>query len=309
MQKLLFISMWILVSGNSFSQNIAFNSTELYPEGVAFSSKNNTYYVSSMYYGKIGKVDVKGNYTEFIDDADLVSTVGLKADDKRNVLYVCISDPGVSTKTNPATQGKLAKLAVYDLTTGTRKFIADLGALNPTGGNFANDIALDNEGNIYVTNSFSPIIFKITQAGEASIFTTSSFWKGDGFNLNGIVYLPEGFLLVAQSNTGNLYKVNIKQPTEITKVETKAIAGADGLVLGKKNELLVISNIAQKVFKLSTRNNWATANHTQEIATVNTFPTTGVYVNGNFMVLNAKLNELFDPKAVKTSDFMLQQIK
>ncbi len=309
MKKLVFISVSMLMSSISFSQNIVFNSSELYPEGVAFSAKNNSYYVSSLHYGKIGKVDAKGNYTAFVDDADLVSTVGLKADDKRNVLYVCISDPGVSTKTNPATQGKLAKLAVYDLTTGKRKFIADLGALNPTGGNFANDIALDNEGNIYVTNSFSPVIFKITQAGKATVFATSDFWKGEGFNLNGIVYLPNGFLLVAQSNTGNLYKVSIRQPTVITKVETKAIAGADGLVMGNKNELLVISNSAQKVFKLSSNDAWATANQTQETATVNTFPTTGVYVNGNFVVLNAKLNELFDPKAVKTSDFVLQKIK
>ena len=35
---------------------------------------------------------------------------------------------------------------------------------------FINDIALDPQGNAYVTNSLSPFIHKITPDGEASVF-------------------------------------------------------------------------------------------------------------------------------------------
>jgi sugar lactone lactonase YvrE len=302
------IVMAMLIVSSAFGQSIQFNSKELYPEGVAYSAKRNSFYVSSIHYGKIGKVDTKGNYTPFVDDAELVSTLGLLADDKRNLLYVCISDPGVSVKTNPATQGKLAKLAAYDLSSGKRKFIVDLGSLNTAGGNFANDVAMDAEGNLYVTNSFSPIIFKVAQSGKASIFATSELWKGEGFNLNGIAFHSNGFLLVAQSNTGSLYKIDLKDPKNIIKINAEPVAGADGIILNEPNELVVISNSSQKVFQLTTNDNWKAATLRNTTATTNVFPTTGVAVKKNYYVLNAKLNEIFDPKLTRTSDFILQLI-
>jgi sugar lactone lactonase YvrE len=308
MKKIITSAFTLIISIHVFAQKIDFISKELYPEGTAYSSKYKTFYISSLHYGKISKVDLKGNITEFIKDSALVSSIGLLADEKRNSLYVCISDPGVSVKTNDATQMKLAKLAAYDLTTGKRKFIVDLGALNKNAGNFANDVTIDENGNLYVTNSFSPIIYKVTQKGKASVFATSDLWKGEGFNLNGIVFY-KGFLMAAQSNTGNLYKINIANPKSITKINTEVITGADGLVLGKENELLVISNSSNKVIKLATTDDWESAKKIGEVATVLSFPTTGVFVNNTYFVLNAKLNEIFDPKATKTSGFLLQGIK
>ncbi len=113
-------SLLFFIVATATAQSINFNSTELYPEGIAFSKKQNTFFVSSLHYGKISKVNFKGNCTEFINDSESVSAVGILADEKRNSLYVCISDPGASIKTNAASQYKLAKLAAYDLTTGKR---------------------------------------------------------------------------------------------------------------------------------------------------------------------------------------------
>jgi sugar lactone lactonase YvrE len=294
---------------NGQSQNILFNANELYPEGIAYNQKQKTFYVSSVHYGKIGKVDWKGNYMPFIDDADLVTSTGIFADEKRNMLYVCVADPGASTKTQAGTQGKFSKLNAYNLTTGNKIFSADLGALNTNGGNFANDLALDKEGNIYVTNSFSPIVYKITQAGRASIFATTDNWKGEGFNLNGIVYHPDGYLIVAKSNNGNLYKVPLATPNKISLIETAPILGADGIVLNNKNELVVISNAKQEVYQLKTTDNWQTASVNATVKSEMPFPTTGVLIKNKYYVLNAKLGELFDSKQEKTSDFLIQEIK
>ncbi len=309
MKQIITSTLLLFIITAATAQSINFNSTELYPEGTAFSKKQNVFFVSSLHYGKISKVDFKGNCTAFINDSESISAIGIIADEKRNSLYVCISDPGVSVKTNTATQYKLAKLASYDLTTGKRKFIADLGVLNSTGGNFANDVTVDRGGNIYVTNSFSPIIFKITQQGKASVFTTSDLWKGEGFNLNGIVCTNDGYLLAAQSNTGFVYKIEIKNPKNISKVNTAAIVGADGLILHNENELIVVSNGSQKVHKIKTTDHWNTATEWEQANTTFTFPTTGVFAKNNYYILNAKLNEIFDAKAAKTSNFLLQEIK
>ncbi len=291
------------------AQNIAFNSNELYPEGIAYSKKQDVFFVSSLHYGKIGKVTRKKVYTEFITDKDLISTIGIHANEKANLLYVCVSDPGVSVKTDKATQMKLAKLIAYDLTTGKRKFIADLGALNKDGGNFANDVDFDNQGNCYVTNSASPIIYKISKTGKASIFATSENWKKEGFNLNGIVVHPSGYLIAAQSNTGELYKISIKNPTEITKINSEIMLGADGIFLNGKNQLIVISNSTKQIFQLNSVDDFTTTNLLKTAFSEMTFPTTGIVVNKKFYVLNAKLNEIFTPNTTLTSDFLIQEIK
>ena len=304
--KILFVLTFAL-SANA--QNIAFNSNELYPEGIAYSKKQDVYFVSSLHYGKIGKVTSKGVYTEFITDTALVSTIGIHANEKANLLYVCVSDPGVAVNTSATTQMKLAKLIAYDLTTGKRKFAADLGVLNPNGGNFANDVDFDLKGNCYVTNSASPIIYKISPKGVPSIFATSENWKKDGFNLNGIVVHPNGYLIVAQSNTGELYKVSIKNPKEITKINSDLILGADGIFLNGENELMVISNSTKQVFQLNSTNDFATVKVVKTAPTEMTFPTTGIVVNKKYYVLNAKLDEIFNPNATKTSNFLIQEIK
>ena len=291
------------------AQDIPFTANELYPEGIAYSKKQDAFFVSSLHYGKIGKVTRKGVYTQFIDDKDLVSTIGIHANQKANLLYVCVSDPGVSVKTDKTTQMKLAKLIAYDLTTGKRKFTVDLGVLNAAGGNFANDVDFDVAGNCYVTNSASPIIYKITPKGVASIFATSENWKKEGFNLNGIVVHPNGYLIAAQSNTGELYKVSIKNPTEITKINADIMLGADGIFLNGNNELMVISNASKQVYQLNSTDEFTNAKTLKTAPTQMTFPTTGIVVNKKYYVLNAKLDEIFNPKATRTSNFLIQEIK
>jgi hypothetical protein len=291
------------------AQSISFSSNELYPEGITYNKKQDAFFVSSLHYGKIGKVTSKGVYTEFITDKDLVSTIGIHGNEKQNLLYVCVSDPGVATNTTAATQMKLAQLIAYDFTTGKRKFVADLGALNPNGNNFANDVDFDSSGNAYVTNSAAAIVYKVTPNGKASIFATSENWKKEGFNLNGIVVHPNGYLIVAQSNTGELYKIAIKNPSEIVKINTDLILGADGIFLNGNNELMVISNSKKEVYQLSTQDDFKTAKVLKTAPTTMDFPTTGIMVNKKYFALNAKLNEIFNPKATRTSDFLIQEIK
>ena len=185
----LFISFSSLAT--SAEADIKFSDQELYPEGITYDVKADQFLVSSMRHGKIGRVGRDGVYHQFISDPKLVSSVGIHIDPGRNLLLVAISDPGVAVGTKKSTQAKLAGLAVYNLTSGKRLAYHDLGALS-AGAHFANDIAVDTKGNIYVTDSFSPIVYKINQQGKASIFVQSDHFKGEGFNLNGIVYHPDG---------------------------------------------------------------------------------------------------------------------
>lgn len=309
-KNILLITAMVAGSFYAGAQSINFEADQLYPEGIAYNRITDEFLVSSLKYGKIGKVSREGIYTPLTTDSLLISTNGLYVDPKTNTVYACVTDAGFSVHTQAKTQRKLAKVIAYDLTDGHRKSVVDLQPLNKDEGNFANDITADTLGNLYVTNSLSPIIFKINKNGVPSVFARSeALWKQEGFNLNGIVYHPNGFLIVAQSNTGVLYKVDCKDPNNIRHIMCPPIVGADGLVLNGKNELLVISNKEKKVFKLVSNGDWVNADLKGTADCEQNTPTTGVYVKGSYYVLNAKLNELMDPAAPKSKIFTIQEIK
>jgi len=255
---------------------ITVSQAGLAPEGVEFDNLNQHFLVSSRTKGQIGTVMDNGTYALFADDARLVSTIGLRVDEARHRLLAAVSDNGSNTtRSTPATLNMLAGLAVFDTDNGSLQKYIDLGALRPGQRHFANDITVDLEGNAYVTDSFSPIIYKVDPQGNASIFLENAALASTGFGLNGIVYHPDGYLLVAKSSEGVLFKVPIRNPAGFTAVTTsQGLVGADGLLLLTPKTLLLVSGSQRMVYRLTSSDSWATTSATGTFATGPTSPTT-----------------------------------
>jgi DNA-binding beta-propeller fold protein YncE len=166
---------------------ISFTKDALYPEGVDYDAKTNRFLVTSLHEGTVGTVSPEGNYQVLFQDDKMVSAIGIRIDNERDRVLVCNSDPGVSLHTQKETQGKLAGVAVFQLSTGKLIKYIDLASLSEGGGHFCNDIAVDGDGTAYVTDSFSPIIYKIDPDNNATILLKNDRFSGKGFNLNGIV--------------------------------------------------------------------------------------------------------------------------
>ena len=299
----------LALSAPAFADDIAFTSDKSYPESVTYSAKQDLFLVGSVTQGLVATVNTSGTYTPFIADPRLVSTVGLLVDDETNTLWVTNSDPGAGMRTAATTQGTLAAIATYDATTGAPKAYYDLGTL-AKGAHFANDIALDTAGNAYVTDSFAPLIYKIDTSGKASIFAQSPlFLAGEGFNLNGIAWHDDGYLLVSKYNSGELFKVSTTDPTDISTVKLpEALAGADGIHLIDGEHLLVVQNLsANRTLELTSTDGWQSAAITRDVPSELSMPTAAVTVGDDIYVLNSRLDTLFDPKAEKVGDYVLQQ--
>lgn len=302
-----------LLAGRAYAKDVInYEAKAAFPEGIAYDAKADKFLVSSMHLGTIGAVGRDGKYVEFIKDDSLVSSVGMTVDAKTSRLLVCVSDPGASVVSTDSTKGKLARLVVFDLATKKRLSVIDLGGLAPAGGHFANDLTLDDKGNTYVTDSFSPIIYKVDPAGKASIFVQNDMFKGEGFNLNGIVFHPKGYLLVLKYNSGDIYKISTSNPADITKVAMKeTFSGADGLLLlDEKTVVLVQNNGANKVHKITSADGWKTASVAATTTAPLDFPTTAVMAGKKIYVNNVHLGELFDPKAPKDrSQFSIEEVE
>lgn len=154
----------------AFPERIDFVSDRLYPEGIAYSSQLDKFLVTSIPFGKIGTVSVDGQYKDLINAPELISAIGMKVAGNR--VFVCNSDRGVSVKSTPESSFQTAELLVFDLNTGLLERRTDLDALLPQPQrNFANDVTLAPDGTAYVTDSFSPVIYRVASDGTASVLS------------------------------------------------------------------------------------------------------------------------------------------
>jgi sugar lactone lactonase YvrE len=279
---------------------VSFTKAALYPEGVDYDTQGKRFLVTSLHEGIVGAVTDDGSYSVFAQDPSMVSAIGIRIDAARDRVLVCNSDPGASIHTKKENQGKLAGLAAFQLSTGKLIKYVDLGKVGGAGGHFCNDLIIDSNGTAYVTDSFSPIIYKVDATYNATVFLNNKRFTGESFNLNGLV-MKDDYLIVAKMNEGLLFKVPLAHPEKFSQVKIKeSLAGADGLLWGPDGSLVVIANgNTNKVFKLTSSDNWASATVAGSVDTGDVFATTGVVRDGKIYVLYARLNILFNP-ATKT---------
>lgn len=302
-----------LLNTNAQTTRIEFVAPDSYPEGVAYDSIADVFYVSSVRTGTIGKVDRQGNYSVLFSDNGLKSTFGMKVLPAQRRLWVCAGDPNYSKFIDSSTYRKMARLIAIDLNTGRKVADIDLSRLH-NGRHFANDLTFDNDGNIYITDSFSPVIYKVTVGNNTpSVFAQNNWFGSAGVGLNGIAWHPGGFLLVANNGRGSVFKVDTQDPQRVSRVQIKQFfPGADGLLMdGQGNLVLVQNKGVNKIFQLSSTDNWQTASVRAATAAADmfSFPSTAAMARGQVWVMNAKLHELSDSSSVPSQKFSLQLAK
>ena len=295
-----------------YPDRITFQANRLYPEGIAYAPGIDRFLVGSLTQGNVGVVDVAGRYTEFASDTRLISAVGMNVRD--DLLYVCNGDLGVSAKSRPATTQKTAGLLIFNLKTQLLVRAVRLDSLLPGVNHFANDVALDPAGNAYVTDSFAPVIYRITSAGKADVFANNPLFSGaQGFNLNGIVYHPDGFLIVVKSNEGKLFRVNLANPNLINEITGVNLPGGDGLTL--LNGDLFVVNGQNRVSQISSADGWKTATLVKTDTVGYDQATTSTVVNGRLYTLNARIADVSaaaaanNPALLQANSFSIQGFK
>jgi sugar lactone lactonase YvrE len=281
---------------------IVFTQPGLRPEGIEYDATNGYFLVGSLTEGTISKVMPDGTITPFIEDADLTSSVGIHIDRARNRLLVSSSDAAVFS--DPNAQGR-AGLAAYDLTSGERLFYADLSALTPDGRFFINDVTVDEAGNAYATNSFQPVIYRVSEAGEAEVFVQDEQLGNENFGLNGIEYVPTsgkngsesgGFLLAAVTGAGALYKIPVDDPSELSEVTLSEPFGIDGMALDAQGRLIAVAmtfdeggESGQEIIAVSSDDDWANARIVSRVPTEGNATTVALHGDSAYYI-NAYLD-------------------
>jgi len=245
------------------------------PEGIEYDEDNGRFLTGSLAEGTVFVIERDGRVVPFVRDAELVSSVGIEADEDRDRLLVTNSDRAVFGDQSAAGH---AKLGVYNLATGERLAMVDLGAtIAPSARHFANDVTVDGEGNVYVTDTLANAIYRVTPAYEASVFHRFTDLPQNA-QLNGIVHHSGGFLLVVADD--RIYKVPVANPAGTTQVNvSEPVAGQDGIVLTDDGRLVATSNSGTepRLVAFRSSDNWASAQRAG-IAVLNGQATTAAIV-------------------------------
>ncbi|XP_074316024.1 uncharacterized protein LOC141652454 [Silene latifolia] len=247
-----------------------YHSNSWLRECVKWDHLGNRFIVSYME-GGVGVVNVpdqqeKGSDRVVLDeitvvkDADLAGngSVGIVIDRPRNRLLVVVAD---------VIGNRYGGLAAYDLSSWQRLFITHLSGPGDEK-TLADDVAVDDEGNTYVTDAKQSKIWKVNVDGKLlSTITSPLFtfkeWYKNLIALNGIVYHPDGYLLVIHTTSGTLYKIDLKKgdgSIKLVKILTGSLVLGDGLELLSPSKLVVAGNPSGRL--LESSDGWETASVT-----------------------------------------------
>ncbi|GAB4023670.1 gluconolaconase [Spirosoma koreense] len=294
----------------SFPERINFVAERQYPEGIAYSAQLDRFLVSSITQGKIGAVDINGNYTDLITPPELISSMGMRV--ANGHIFVCNSDQGVSTKSTPQTTRKIAELLIFNVSSRQLERRVDLDDVYTSDRHLANDLAVLPDGTVYVTDSFAPVIYKVSPAGQASVLVESPLFVSATFGLNGIVYHPNGYLIVAQTGAGKLYKIDLKNNNAISEVGGLSNLPADGMSW-LNGDLYAVTGGGSKVAKLQSSDDWKTAVLVATDENGYNQATTNVAVNGSIYTLNARIGEISaamgNPALLQSRNYSIQKFR
>src|SRR3954447_5212563 len=167
------------------------------PEGVAVDKRSGRFFVSrtgtgAIFVGTLGSPALQPFIAGPGAGKGPVAT-GMKV--RNGLLYVA----GAST----------GQIRVYDLANPTAA-----PKVFETGGGFINDLDLDEDGNVFATDSTKSTIYEVTAAQVAAgsgtptaIDVSSGITSGGGFTLNGIVAGGDDELIVVNSASGELFRI------------------------------------------------------------------------------------------------------
>jgi sugar lactone lactonase YvrE len=298
----------------------------LHPEGTVWDPTRSRVLVGSLHRGSVSVVNPDGTTTPLVKDPRLVGTGGMRIDQARNRLLVTYDDtfagPGgqLSERSTPKTPGKWAGLGIFDLRTGKTIKLIDLGY--ERGLHLSNDLALDPEGNAYVTDSFNGTIYKVDPEGDKSVFLkdrkiTAPIKKGiPDVGPNGIIY-RDGYLVVVRYDTGDLFKIPIRDPKSLTKVKfDQPVAGADGMVQRPNGDLVAITNTIRPypgaiegAIVVRSDDNWRSAHRVSTTRWPDHAPTMVAQTPCADYVMSSRLDVLFHSAGKTTSDgFKLRRL-
>ena len=256
---------------------------DLVPEGMCYDPVEKVFYFGSAYKGKIIKVDMNGNPTDFCTERQdgLRTVLGMKVDPERRFLWINTAVGSPPPKdVNPEEAG-WSGLFKYDLNTGNLIKKYTLHRKGET--HMFNDVAFSPQGDVYVTDSNDGSIYTVSHQTDS----LTLFIKSDAFRYpNGIALSQDGKIIYLANSGTEIFVIDsrTKTITPLNHPGTFTTYGIDGLYL-HENNLIAVQNNLERITRFDLDATGTTAIKMDILEANNPaldIPTTGALVEDTF---------------------------
>ncbi|BAZ12697.1 SMP-30/Gluconolaconase/LRE domain protein [Calothrix sp. NIES-4071] len=238
----LLVTAFVLTSVESVAQSSNIKaSIELppnfqYPNGIARTSKG-TLYVGSVTSGQILRIDSQASKIFFPGSSEIFAATSLRLDEQRGILWGTSPD-FLGTKNS---KGEIIRRPhrIFAIDTRTGKV---LRVIQMPDNGFGNDIALDNNGGVYLTDSSRPRIYYLAPgASQLQVWAENPLFNSKQIGLAGIARRQDGVIIVSMFSSGELFKVTPQaQGVAVEKISlTRKLENPDGMQFAQTGKLLV----------------------------------------------------------------------
>jgi hypothetical protein len=223
-KKMILIALFVPVTTASFSQtpefpvSVAFTIQEkdLVPEGITYDPVTHQFFISSINKKKVVAIDEKGIVRDFLRPGQdgILQTLGMKVDAQKRRFWVVSND------------GSASFVHVFDIASGglIKKFRLEKDSVH-----LFNDIALTGNGDAFITDTYSDVIYTV----PADLTGLSPFIESDAMLkwANGLTVSPDNKILYVATG-GGIIMINIKTLAvkPIVNPGNISTSGIDGLV-------------------------------------------------------------------------------
>jgi hypothetical protein len=266
------------------------------PEGITTDGR--FIYAGSLATGAIIKADPRTGRTRVLPRSTTGKpSVGLEYDRRRDVIWVA-GGPTGEIRAHKASNGKL--LRTYTFPAGTR---------------FINDLVVTRRA-VYATDSLNAVIGVVRLARHAhkrlpasgavrTLPLSGDFVQQEGFNANGIV-ASRGYLLVVQTTTGTLFRVNRHTGrARAVDLGEATLTNGDGMEI-RRDILYVVRNRSNVVAVIDLNRRLTRGEQVDELTGDVNVPTTVALVRGHVWVVNARFGGTPAEQAAK--DYWLTRL-
>lgn len=234
-------------NGSAIAQNNPLATTEppiklpadfQYSNGITHAS-DGTFYLGSITSGRILRITADGKTeTFFPGNDDVFAATSLRLDETRGILWG--SSPDFLGTRTPNGETVRRPPRVFAIDTRSREVLRLIPM--PKGG-FSNDLAVDSNGGVYITDStLARIHYLAPGATQLQIWAADERFRDKRIGLGGIARRSDGVLIVAHYSNGNLFKV-IPQPGGSPTVEAipleRSLENPDGMQFAPDGSLIL----------------------------------------------------------------------
>jgi hypothetical protein len=214
--------------------SVAFTVPEkdLVPEGITYDLGTHQFFISSVNRNKVVAINEKGIARDFLKSGQdgILQTLGMKVDVQKRRLWV--------VSNNLENNRSESFVHIFDIESGNliKKFILEKDSIH-----LFNDIALTSNGDAFITDSYSDVIYMV----PAELTGLRPFVESDTLLkwANGLTVSPDNQLLYVATGNGIII-INIKTLAikRIGNPDNVSTSGIDGLVFYKGSLIGVVNS-------------------------------------------------------------------